>query len=756
VSAALDQELDVELRNLAAAAAERSGGNVFFLGELWRHLLHHGVVTHVGDRWVVRRDIATVGAPDSVKDVVAGRMARLTRLARRQLELAAAAGLRIEFQVLSLASELSSDDVSAGLDELVDSGFLVSVSGRLLTYQFIHALVRDTVEEVMSPSLKAGLHLRIAEALEQIYEADQRAVYAELARHFGAASGVGGLERGIRFGRLAAEQAKSTGAYDEAISHLEAVLKMLPDDTIETTEVLVDLAQIQMRGGHAFRAQDTNQLAFDIARRNGWPEQVARAALGYEEAVHQPGAPGGPAVRMVSEAIALIGDGQSPLRVHLQASLSRGLYLAGDREGAVATADLALEMARAIDDVDAVVAVLQALIVVTPEPWRLLEASTELREVAVRLGDSWSAAYATANMFRILVELGDLDQAGEVLRQHQMLANRGRFLVFQFMAEVYEALLALAGGRFDEAEAAAERARDLGDSSDTVFDAGVYGLQMFAIRREQGRLAEVLPLMRMLSARADDDQQVWRPGLTSLYAELGMLDESRRELEALAPNDFAAVPRDSAWPACLTFLAEACVACGAREHARTLLRELDLYGGRNLMVAMTICFGPADRLRGGLAHLLGFKDLADEYFRAAMTLADNSSSPVWRAHVQHDWAVLAADNNDADRARSLAQLADATATTLGMAALAARTSALLARLEEVVPAAQVVAFDGLSQRELEVLRLIAEGCSNREIGERLFISQHTAANHVRSILQKTGCANRAEAAAYAVHRHLVR
>ena len=47
---------------------------------------------------------------------------------------------------------------------------------------------------------------------------------------------------------------------------------------------------------------------------------------------------------------------------------------------------------------------------------------------------------------------------------------------------------------------------------------------------------------------------------------------------------------------------------------------------------------------------------------------------------------------------------------------------------------------------------IAEGCSNREIGERLNISANTAANHVRAILQKTGCANRAEAAAYAAAR----
>ena len=79
----------------------------------------------------------------------------------------------------------------------------------------------------------------------------------------------------------------------------------------------------------------------------------------------------------------------------------------------------------------------------------------------------------------------------------------------------------------------------------------------------------------------------------------------------------------------------------------------------------------------------------------------------------------------------------------------------VARHAECLRAASAVTYDGMSERELDVLRLIAEGCSNREIGERLFISQHTAANHVRSILQKTGCANRAEAAAYAVHRQVV-
>ncbi len=753
VAGTLGQELDEDLRRLAAVVRDRCGGNAFFLGELWRHLIQHGVVVRDNDRWVVRRDIAGVGAPDSVREVVAARMARLNRRARRPLELAAVAGQRVEFRVLALAAEMSADEVGAGLDELVDTGFLVEVGGRLPTYQFTHALVRDTVEQVMSSSTRARLHLHIAEALEQVYPADQRSVYAELAYHFCSAAAAGGLDKGIHFGRLAAEQARISGAYDEASSQYEAVLQLLPAQSVEATKVLIDLGQVQMRRGHSFVAQDTYERAFETARDEGWADLAGQAALGYEESVHQPGAPGAPAVRMVSDAIGLVGDQLTPLRARLQASLTRSLYLSGDTKGAVEADEVALAMARAVGEPDCVVAALQATtIVASGDPWRLLAASTELRDVALRIGDNWSAVYATGNMCRALIELGRLGEAAEILEHHRTMSDGGRFLVFQFMGFVYEAVLALAAGRLDEAERAAEQAHALGESGNTVFDAGVYGLQMFAIRREQGRLAEVLPLMRMLAARAGE-QAVWRPGLTVLYAELGMLDEARRELEALSPGGFASIPRDSVWPACLTFLAEACIACGDDLHAAELLGEVDSFAGRNMMVAMTICFGPADRLRGGLARLVGLNDDAESHFRAALALADRSASPVWRAHVQHDWACLAAARGDFTSALALANEAHAAAVALGMSALVDRASSLLSGIAEPPPSPTAV--DGLSQRELEVLRLIAEGFSNKEIGERLFISQHTAANHVRSILQKSGCANRAEAAAYAVHRHLV-
>ena len=61
---------------------------------------------------------------------------------------------------------------------------------------------------------------------------------------------------------------------------------------------------------------------------------------------------------------------------------------------------------------------------------------------------------------------------------------------------------------------------------------------------------------------------------------------------------------------------------------------------------------------------------------------------------------------------------------------------------------------GLSQREVEVLRLISAGKTDREIAEELFISFRTVGNHVRNILNKTNTANRTEAATFAAHQGL--
>ena len=62
---------------------------------------------------------------------------------------------------------------------------------------------------------------------------------------------------------------------------------------------------------------------------------------------------------------------------------------------------------------------------------------------------------------------------------------------------------------------------------------------------------------------------------------------------------------------------------------------------------------------------------------------------------------------------------------------------------------------GLSPRELEVLRLVASGSSNRDIASRLVISEHTVARHLQNIFAKLGVASRTAATAFAFEHELV-
>ncbi len=92
------------------------------------------------------------------------------------------------------------------------------------------------------------------------------------------------------------------------------------------------------------------------------------------------------------------------------------------------------------------------------------------------------------------------------------------------------------------------------------------------------------------------------------------------------------------------------------------------------------------------------------------------------------------------------------ARAFGMRALEERVAARLAQLPGPQPA--TAAIDELTSREIEVLGLIAIGRSNADIAMVLAISLNTVATHVRNILAKTGCANRTEAAAYAMRHRL--
>jgi DNA-binding NarL/FixJ family response regulator len=147
---------------------------------------------------------------------------------------------------------------------------------------------------------------------------------------------------------------------------------------------------------------------------------------------------------------------------------------------------------------------------------------------------------------------------------------------------------------------------------------------------------------------------------------------------------------------------------------------------------------------------------AERHFTDALTMNARMGARPWLAHTQFQYALMLStrhQSGDHARATALRLEALATARELGMRALEARITGQSEHTTSPAPMPRDLP-DALSPREVEVLRLIAAGKSNRDIADALFISLNTVATHVRNILTKTGCSNRTEAAAYALRHGL--
>lgn len=269
---------------------------------------------------------------------------------------------------------------------------------------------------------------------------------------------------------------------------------------------------------------------------------------------------------------------------------------------------------------------------------------------------------------------------------------------------------------------------------------GSYGVQMFMIHRETGRLDVA---RRHLTGRETFAGR-WVAGLLALYTELGVTEGVRRTLRHLLDTNLAGRTTDAQWPIELAFLTEGALALGDRDAAVVLRPFLGAYAGMNLVGGQFVAvFGSADRYLGQVAALLGEADAAEQHFGTALAMDRRMGSVV---HTAETLAAHARSLHAADpaRARELATEARALAEPIGHVRV-------LRRLDWLRPSAGPANLTG---REVEVLALLARGLSNREIGTRLFISANTAANHIRSILMKTGTANRTPAARYATEHEL--
>lgn len=624
--------------------------------------------------------------PTDVRTAVRRRTSRLSPSTQELLRVGAVAGLEFDLRVLTRVLAVPPAAVLDAAEEAVRAHLAEEVG--VNRYRFAHALVRAALRLEAGPSRTAHYHGLIGEALEAVYAGRVDEHADELAHHFGeaAAADAALLDRAFRHTWRAAELAAAQYASEAAAERYRRALELLDaggrTGEREHAEVLVALGEAQWHAGDYGLARQTLRRAVAEADAGGWPELVAEAAVQFEFAGIPPGLPGQEAAALLKRAEQRLDPGDSALRARVLTSLGRALSHTEEAHESAPLVDQAIAMARRVGDDRVLARALTAVAspLIGPEHvGRRLALNREAFEVAGRAGDRWSQMIAASSEAAILLELGQVADLQAVMREFERLQREVPDPFGAYFEAALTGVVAFLEGRLEDAERLAGAARAAGRNLRGIDPEGMYGVQMFGVRREQGRLAEVAPAMRTL-VRLGAASAVWRPGLAAVYAELGLVEEARAELGRLIPGGEVLLPADALRPVSLSYLADAAVVVGDAERAEVLYRHLRPYENLCVVLYTIACYGPVSRYLGMLAAAVGRLDEAQAHFEHALARCDAMGSPVWLAHTQYHFARLLLTRRRAGDAAQGALLAGAArdaAARIGMAALEPRAARLL-------------------------------------------------------------------------------
>ena len=706
---------------------DATGGNPFFVREIAR--------AAADGTWLPG------AAPRTVRDAVGARVATLDAPVRRFVEAGAVIGRRFPLTVAARMLGVPVDACLGFADTAVASGLFVQSGGGEL--RFVHALTRDAVQASIRTATAVALHRAAAEALEERWTGELDEHLAELAWHRIALAPYGDADAAREWALRAAAGSVRRLAFEEGVRLYRAALELptpWPDD-VTACRTHLALGRAGYLAGDLDTALSAAVAAAELAR-SGRPELLAEAALVLEPVPDPTIA--AMITRLCTEALGAL-HGEPALRARLLALRSHLAFYAGDPELTDRASAAALELARSTADDRSLVAALRARHDACPGPRgrpERLALAAETLAAADRTGDARTAMWGRLWRIDALVEDGRLSDAAEELGPLAAAVERVGGPVSAWHRDRAHACVAQAQGCFADAQTVATRAYERMRLIEPSPATGALLGTQWALARHVGISEEGLRLARTWVEPPPRFRTMGRVSRAFLLLRARQPDEADAQFRQAGP------PAAWSWPVFFTapgsvLAALVAIGLGRSEELTAALAALEEFRGEHVVGSGVSYCGPAELTLGLGALVQGRLDDAVADLDVAARRSDAAGAPAFLAEASHHLAAALAARGapgDRDRARRLAADADRLVRALGMTAFTTASADLLRRLGP--------GEGGLSAREAEVARLVADGLTNRQIAARLVISERTAGNHVAHILTKLGFTSRSQIAAW--------
>jgi tetratricopeptide (TPR) repeat protein len=682
---AAGHEMDEDGLTLARMIHGETEGNPFFVREIIRHLTETGGTEQRAGRWGTTLPVDELGVPDSVREVVTLRLARLSDDANRALRLAAVIGTEFELPVVRTAGGFDDETVLSALEEAIAARVVIEVSAT--RFRFAHALMRATLYESLTATRKVTLHRKAAQAIETIHEGALDDYLPALAHHWARASApAADTARAVGYATRAGNRALAQLAHDEAVTYYRQALELLQvaGDSAggQQIELLIALGEAQRRAGDTAH-RETLLEASRLAAERGDANALARAAQANTRGTFPStiGDVDHERVAALEAALDAVGGDDTPTRARLLAALAAEMIYSGDWERRVLLADEALAIARRCGDAATLARVLlhRFFTIYFPDTLDELLANTEeLLALAERLDDPVIRAQALWLRGRILAPAGDMEEANRRFEAAERLTEELGQPTLRWLVGTTATVRTVLAGDLEEGERRARAGFELGQASGQRDAPTVLAIQLFLVRLEQDRLGELEEQFAGVVA-ALPGVPAARAYLARLLCELDRPEEAVEHYELLTAENFTALPRDPAWILGVSQCAAVAAALRDRAGARVLFDMLAPYASQIVFVNGGSLGAVAQHL-AVLAATFGDFDEAQIRFAVAATTHERIGAPTWLARTRVEWArmlLTRAKPGDTEQAHDLLHQALATARDRGLTNIERRGVELL-------------------------------------------------------------------------------